>query len=320
MLRSLLMYLSRAAWMNRLLTGWGFSRRAAARFVAGETLEDALRVVAALNEKGIYATLDQLGEHILSIAEANRATDGILVILDEIRKADLCANVSIKLTQIGLEIDKEACRANLTRILQKGREVGNFVRIDMENSPYTEKTLALYNQMRQMGYAASSVGLVVQAYLYHAEQDLHALLENGTHFRLVKGAYDEPPSLAFPKKADVDANYDRLTHILLDASLTHLAETGRDGRVPPLAAIATHDEKRIVFARGYAKKIGLSESAMEFQMLYGIRRDLQEKLVCEGYPVRVYVPFGKNWAPYFMRRLAERPANLWFFVSNLFKK
>jgi proline dehydrogenase len=323
MLHSFLIYLSRAAWVSGLLSGWKFSRRAASRFVAGETIADALRVVQSLNEKGIYATLDQLGEHTTNAVEANRSTDGILAVLDEIQKANVAANISIKLTQIGLGLDGETCRANLVRILERARTYGNFVRIDMEDSPYTERTLSLYGEMLALGFDVETVGLVVQAYLYRAEKDVRNLLEKSTHFRLVKGAYLEPRELAFPQKSDVDANYDRLASLLIDASLAYASKTGKAGgagRIPALAAIATHDEKRIAFARKHAAQVGLPKSGLEFQMLYGIRRDLQEGLAEEGYPVRVYVPFGTHWVPYFMRRLAERPANIWFFVSSFFKK
>jgi len=321
MLRSLLLCLSQAAWANRLLAGWGLSRRVALRFVAGESVADALRAAKGLNEKGIHATLDQLGEHITSAAEAGRAADGVLAVLDEIQQAGVRANVSIKLTQIGLALDSgdATCRDNLVRILERARAHGNFVRIDMEDSPYTDRTLALFDEMLSLGFSLETVGLVVQAYLYRTETDVRALLGKSVRLRLVKGAYHEPSTLAFPQKSDVDANYDRLAALLIDTALARPASVGREGHLPALAAIATHDEKRIAFARSYAEKVGLSKNALEFQMLYGIRRDLQEALARAGYPVRVYVPFGTRWVPYFMRRLAERPANLWFFVSNLFR-
>lgn len=319
MLRSLLISLSRSAQARRLLTGWKLSRRVALRFVAGDTIQDALAVVKTLREKGIHTTLDQLGEHTTTATEANRSADGILATLDEIQKAALPANVSIKLTQIGLGLDDQTCRANLARILERARKYNNFIRIDMEDSPYTDATLALYVEMLALGFGVETVGLVAQAYLYRTEKDVQTLLERSVHFRLVKGAYQEPSGVAFPKKTDVDTNYDKLAALLLNASLTHPSQASRDGRIPPIAAIATHDEKRIAFARNYAQKIGLPKNGLEFQMLYGIRRDLQEALARDRYPVRVYVPFGPHWYPYFMRRLAERPANLWFFVSNIFK-
>ena len=321
MLRSFLIYLSKAAWAQKLVTRWSFAWRAASRFVAGEKAEDAIRVICALNDKGINATLDHLGEHTSTADEAANATEDILAILDEIDKAKVRANISIKLTQIGMGLDERICQQNLIRILERAREHKNFVRIDIEDTPYTDITISTDDAMLERDFTTQNVGMAVQAYLYRAEADTRALLEKGTRFRLVKGAYKEPPEKAYPKKADTDANYDLLSKILIDCNLK--MENNRvsaDGRVPPIPAIATHDEKRIDFAKQYAEKVGLPKDAIEFQMLYGIRRDLQEQLVREGYPVRVYVPFGTHWYPYFMRRLAERPANIWFFISNFFKK
>jgi proline dehydrogenase len=321
MLRSFFIYLSKATWAQKLITNWGFAWRMASRFVAGESCAEAIRGIRELNEKCINATLDQLGEHTSTVEEADRATDNILAVLDEIDKAGVRANVSIKLTQIGMGLDEEICQRNLMRILEQVRKHGNYVRIDMEDTPYTDTTLAIYYSMLQRGFNVSQVGMVVQSYLYRTEADVRKLLEYNTHMRLVKGAYKEPSDKAFPKKADVDANFDLLTKLMIDASLKIEAnKISADGRVPPIPAIATHDEKRIAFAKQYAEKVGLPKEALEFQMLYGIRRDLQEQLVKQGYPVRVYVPFGTHWYPYFMRRLAERPANIWFFVSNYFRK
>ncbi|HET9914701.1 MAG TPA: proline dehydrogenase family protein [Anaerolineales bacterium] len=321
MLRSFFIYLSKATWAQRLITNWGFAWRMASRFVAGESCADAIRAIRELNEKGINATLDHLGEHTSTVEEADRATEDVLTVLNEIDKAGVRANVSIKLTQIGMGLDEEICQRNLVRILEQARQYGNYVRIDMEDTPYTDTTLAIYYSMVQRGFTVSQVGMVVQSYLYRTEADVRKLLEYNTHMRLVKGAYKEPSEKAFPKKADVDANFDLLTKHMIDAALkVEDNKISADGRVPPIPAIATHDEKRISFARQYAEKVGLPKEALEFQMLYGIRRDLQEQLVKQGYPVRVYVPFGTHWYPYFMRRLAERPANIWFFVSNYFKK
>ena len=321
MLRSFLIYLSKAAWAQKLVTGWSFAWKAASRFVAGEKAEDAIRVVRVLNEKGINATLDHLGEHTSKAEEAANATEDILAILDEIDKARVRANVSIKLTQIGLSLDESICHQNLIHILERAQQLNNFVRIDIEDTPYTDLTISTYHAMQERGFTTQTMGMAVQSYLYRAEADVRALLEEGTRFRLVKGAYKEPADKAYPKKADVDANYDLLTKILIDCNFK--MEDNRlsaDGRVPPIPGIATHDEKRIAFAKQYAEKVGLPKDAIEFQMLYGIRRDLQDQLVREGYPVRVYVPFGTHWYPYFMRRLAERPANIWFFISNFFRK
>jgi proline dehydrogenase len=321
MLRSFLIYLSKAAWAQKLMTSWGIAWRVASRFVAGVTVGEAIRAIRELNENCINATLDQLGEHTSTAEEADRATEGILRVLDEIENAGVRANVSIKLTQIGMGLDEEICRQNLVRILEQVKKYGNFVRIDMEDTPYTDTTLSVYYSMLQRGFNVSQVGLVVQSYLYRTEADVRKLLEYNTHLRLVKGAYKEPTDKAFPKKTDVDANFDLLTKLMIDAACKIEAnKISADGRVPPIPAIATHDEKRIAFARQYAEKVGLPREALEFQMLYGIRRDLQDQLVKAGYPVRIYVPFGTHWYPYFMRRLAERPANIWFFVSNFFRK
>ena len=321
MLRSFLIYLSKAAWAQKLVTNWGIAWWAASRFVAGETAADAIRSIHQLNEKCINATLDHLGEHTSTIEEADRATEKILTVLREIDQAGVRSNVSIKLTQIGMGLDEEICRQNLVRILEHSRKHGNFIRIDMEDTPYTDITLSLFYSMLQRGFHVGQVGIVVQSYLYRTEADVRRLLEYGAHLRLVKGAYKEPADKAYPKKADVDANFDLLTKLMIDAACKIEVRTiSADGRVPPIPAIATHDEKRIEFAKQYAEKVGLQKDALEFQMLYGIRRDLQEKLVKQGYPVRVYVPFGTHWYPYFMRRLAERPVNIWFFVSNFLRK
>jgi proline dehydrogenase len=321
MLRSLLIYLSKAAWAQKLVTGWSFAWWAASRFVAGESIQDAIHVVQELNAKGINTTLDPLGEHTSSVEEANMEADTIVLVLDEINKAKVRSNISIKLTQIGMGLDEGICRQNLVRILNQARQHGNFIRIDIEDTPYTDVTISIYKGLLERGFTTREVGMAVQAYLYRAEADARSLLELGTRIRLVKGAYNEPVDKSYPKKADTDANYDLLTKILIDGALKIESNTlSEDGRVPPIPAIASHDEKRIEFAKQYAEKVGLPKNAIEFQMLYGIRRDLQEQLVREGYPVRVYIPFGREWYPYFMRRLAERPANIWFFISNFFRK
>ena len=319
MLRSFFIYLSKASWAQNLVTGWGFAWKTASRFIAGTKIEDAIVVIRELNSKGINVTLDHLGENTSKPEEASEATDVILNTLEEINKTKLCANVSIKLTQIGLGLDENLCGQNLERILVKAKEYGNFIRVDMEDTPYTDKTLSLYNQMRKKGY--KNTGIVLQSYLYRTEADARKLLEDKAPIRLVKGAYQEPEDKAFPKKADVDANYDLLTKLIIDAALDGNSPViSNDGCLPPLPAIATHDENRIAFAKQYIQKTNLPKAFVEFQMLYGIRRDLQEQLKKEGYPVRVYVPFGTHWYPYFMRRLAERPANVWFFISNFFRK
>lgn len=319
MLRSLLIYLSKAAWAQRIVTSWGLAWKVASRFIAGTKVEDAIRVIRELNAKGINVTLDHLGEHTNTPEEASDATAAITGTLDSIKKSGLCANVSIKLTQIGLGLDETVCRQNLERILLRAREYANFVRIDMEDTPYTDQTIGLCQAMRKSGF--KNTGIALQSYLYRTEADARKLLADGTPIRLVKGAYQEPADKAFPKKADVDANFDLLTKIMMDAALEAGAPPlSAEGCMPPIPAIGTHDVDRIAFAKHYADKIGLTKRAFEFQMLYGIRRDLQEQLVQEGYAVRVYVPFGTHWYPYFMRRLAERPANAWFFISNFFRR
>jgi len=319
MLRSFLIYLSKADWAKRLITRWNFTWRAASRFVAGSTVQEAIAVVKELNLKGINVTLDHLGESTTTRNEAIQATKDIVELLDQINQSDLRANVSVKLTQIGLSLDETLCSQNLEHIISKAGQNGNFVRIDMEDSPFTEKTINQYRQIRIKGY--ENTGIVIQSYLFRSEKDLADLLKDAARVRLVKGAYNEPHNLAFPKKADVDSNFDRLTSELIDGALAAGSPgLSPDGRIPPIPAIGTHDPRRIQFAREYAAKAGLPKQALEFQLLYGIRRDLQNQCLNEGYPVRIYVPYGTHWYPYFMRRLAERPANVWFFVSNFFRK
>lgn len=319
MLRSFLIYLSKAAWAQRMVSGWKFAWRAASRFVAGDTIDDAIGAVAELNSNGINVTLDHLGESTATREDAVKAADDIIELLDRIKTSGVRANVSVKLTQIGLALDETLCEQNLVRILTRANEYKNFVRIDMEDTPYTEQTIRMYREMRKKGF--QKTGIVVQSYLYRTEKDTRDLLGDGTSFRLVKGAYKEPANLAYPRKADVDANFDLLSQIMIDAARNAgCPAISADGHIPPIPAIGSHDPKRLDFAKVYAGKVGLPKNAIEFQMLFGIRRDLQQQLVKEGYPVRVYVPYGTHWYPYFMRRLAERPANVWFFISNFFRK
>ncbi|NMB67410.1 MAG: proline dehydrogenase [Chloroflexi bacterium] len=319
MLRAFFISLSKATWAQRWITRWGFAWRAASRFIAGENGEEAILAIKQLNESGILATLDHLGENTSSAAEARKSTDEILQVLDQIHISGVRSNVSIKLSQIGLLLDDELCQQNLVRILQKAQLTNNFVRIDMEDSSLTAKTLDALRWARAHGFF--NVGIVIQSYLHRSAADVRMLIEEGIRVRLVKGAYQEPASVAYPAKEDVDKAFDQLAELLLAGSLSSQMDSNRaDGRVPPLAAIASHDVKRIQFAREVQQKLGLPKEALEFQMLYGIRRDLQQELAAAGYPVRVYVPYGTHWYPYFMRRLAERPANVWFFISNFFKR
>lgn len=319
MFRSLLIYLSKAEWARRIVTGWKIAWRVAGRFVAGETADDAIRTIEELNQKGICATLDHLGENVTNPDEARQATEEVLAILDAIDQKGVKSGVSIKLSQFGLLLDEELCEQNLRHILERAQQRDNFVRIDMEDSPVTEVTLRLFRKMREEGFA-DTVGIVIQSYLYRSEDDIRQLMEKQARVRLCKGAYNEPAQVAFPRKADVDASFDLLAKMLIDGALeAGSPQVSECGCFPPIPAIATHDEARIEYAKAYAQEVGLPKEALEFQMLYGIRRNLQEQLVAEGYPVRVYVPYGTEWYPYFVRRLAERPANLWFFVSNFFR-
>ena len=318
MLRSFFVSLSRVSWAQRTITNWGVARRASARFVAGETVADAIQAVRALNSQGVRASLDHLGENTLNPADAQAATAEILAVLDEIENAGVQSNVSLKLSQIGLNLGEETCHANLLQILEKARSLGIFIRVDMEESTMTAKTIGMVFRMAQNGF--SNVGIVIQAYLRRSERDIQELLSLPVRVRLCKGAYQEPPEVAFPSKSEVDANYDKLARLLIvGASAQHTPPASDDGRTPPFPAIATHDPRRIQFALQTIEELKLPKNAVEFQMLYGIRRDLQQKLVGLGFPVRVYVPYGTHWFPYFMRRLGERPANIWFFASNYFR-
>jgi proline dehydrogenase len=320
MLRSFLIYMSRADWARQTITRWDFAWKAASRFVAGETLDQAIEAVRVLNGRGINVTLDHLGEHVTTADEARKATDDICKMADAIATSGARANISIKLTQIGLALDEQLCLENLRDLLGYARGRGIFVRIDMEDSPVVDTTLSIYRRMRD-DYGMDNTGVVIQAYLYRSAKDIEQAAKEGVRVRLCKGAYKEPAEVAFPRKADTDANYDLLARMLIDGAIVAGApRVSADGRVPPIPAIASHDPIRVANAKAYAASVGLPRDAIEFQMLYGIRRDLQDQLAKEMYPVRVYVPYGTQWYPYFVRRLAERPANVWFFVSNFFRR
>jgi proline dehydrogenase len=319
MFRSFFSYLSKATWARKIVTKWSFAWKMASRFIAGETLTDGINTIKQLNGKGINATLDHLGEHTDSPEQARKATADIIQAFDAIEQAGVHSNVSIKLTQIGLGVSFDLCLENLSLLLDKARSYNSFVRIDMEDSPVTQRTLDILQTTRHRGY--DNVGIVIQAYLYRSEDDIRKLMEDCFKVRLCKGAYKEPANIAYPKMQDVNANYDRCSALLINGALSNdCPKVTPDGKIPPIPGLATHDPKRIELAKVYANKVGLPKDALEFQMLNGIRRDLQEQLVKEGYWVRVYVPYGTEWYPYFMRRLAERPANLWFFISNFFHR
>jgi proline dehydrogenase len=316
MVRSFFSYLSKAAWARKIVMHSSIVWRMASRFIAGVTLDDGIRTIQQLNSKGINATLDHLGEDTDSPEKASQATADILQAFDAIERAGVRANVSIKLTQIGLGIGSDLCVENLERILEKARGYNNFVRIDMEDSTATQRTLDALHSVRQHGY--ENVGIVIQAYLYRSEDDIQKLLEECFRIRLCKGAYTESSKVAFPRMKDINSNYDRCASLLVNGALSRdCPRISSDGKIPPVAGLATHDAKRIDYAKLYAEKVGLPKDAMEFQMLNGIRRDLQVQLVKEGYFVRVYVPYGTEWYPYFMRRIAERPADLLFLFPAI---
>ncbi len=278
------------------------ARRLAARFVAGDSLADALEAGRRINREGISLTLDHLGENVTSLEEAEASSNVYLRALDELCGHEINGNVSLKLSQFGIDISEQACRANVERVVARAKALGNFVRVDMESSEYTDRTLQLVTDLHAQHGA---VGTVIQAYLYRSEKDIEMLCRRGIRVRLCKGAYLEPPEVAFQAKAGVDRNFVQLMRILLV-----------DGTYP---AIATHDEKIIGEAENFVCARNIPPESFEFQMLYGIRRDLQRRLVTQGYRLRLYVPFGKAWYPYFMRRLAERPANVAFLARNFFR-
>jgi proline dehydrogenase len=278
------------------------AKRLATRFVAGDTLEQALAVSRRLKDEGISVTLDHLGESVSSLAEAAEARDVYLRTLDAVHTAGVGGNVSLKLTQFGLDFSYEECLANVGQLIRRADQLGSFVRVDMESSEYTQRTLDLVEELHSR---YPRVGVVIQAYLYRSKADVEKLCDHRIRVRLCKGAYLEPETVAFPEKSDVDRNFVELMKVLLDR-----------GDYP---AIATHDPAMIEATKRHAAARNLPKDAFEFQMLYGIRRDLQSQLVRDGYRLRLYVPFGKAWYPYYMRRLAERPANLLFIVRNLFR-
>jgi len=307
MMRSILLWLSRNKTVRGWTTRWGFARRAARRFVAGETIEEAIQAIRELSTLGITATLDHLGENVETAADAARATEDYMKALDAIATGGVQSHISVKLTALGLDLGDEVCRANVVRILTKAKGIGTLVTIDMESTEYTDRTLAIFRDLRR---EFGNVGIVIQAYLYRSEADIVALCKEGAHVRLCKGAYKEPPIHAFPNKADVDASYARLMKMLLSPKARANKTFG---------AIATHDVKMIEATCQYAQEQLVPRDEFEFQMLHGIRRDLQKELAADGYGMRVYVPYGTEWYPYFMRRLAERPANIWFIVSNFLR-
>jgi proline dehydrogenase len=302
-LRATLLKAAGSKTLRRQMTSNPVARRVVRRFVAGATLDDAERVVRALNAEGISVALDHLGENTTSEAQARAAAASYLAALDRIQEQGLDANISVKLTALGLDIAGQLAAEETARVAARGKEVGAMVGVDMEAHPYVDRTLDLVEQLKA---SYDDVGVCLQAYLYRTGEDLARLNRAGVPVRLVKGAYQEPPEVAWPDKRQVDDAYARLLEPLLAAN--------------PYPMVATHDPRLQRLTKTLAAKLGRDRSSFEFQMLYGVRRDLQQQVVAEGYRLRVYVPYGDEWYPYFMRRLAERPANLYFFLSNLVKK
>lgn len=305
MLRGSLLWLSERNGVFDFVKGNSVARKMASRFVAGETPDTAIEAVTEINSTNLTASLDLLGESVTNEQEAVSARVEIVDVLERIKETGVDANVSIKLTQMGLDLDLDSCAGNMRALLEVARKHDIFVRIDMESSQYTERTLNLFREQLYPEFG-DLVGVVIQTCLYRAAQDVEDLINQGARVRLVKGAYAELASVAFPDKRDVDATYATLTERLLS-----------EGNYP---AIATHDESLIDHARTYARERDIGPERFEFQMLYGVRRDLQQSLRQAGYNVRVYVPYGTQWYPYLMRRLAERPANIAFMIGNVFKE
>jgi len=305
MLRKTLLYLSNQQRVFTFVRRNRLARRMASRFVAGETIEDAMGAVRALNTRGITASLDLLGESVHREEEARATAQAYLDILDRIQANKLDANVSLKLTAMGLDVSEELCVANMQMVLERAQQYDSFVRLDMESSQYTDRTLHMFEHRLYPSYP-KNVGIVLQSYLRRTAADVEFANRLGCRVRICKGAYQEPPTVAFPDKRDVDESYVRCMQALMT-----------DGNYP---GIATHDERMIAEAKRFAAEKGIASHRYEFQMLYGVRRDLQEQLVREGYRMRVYVPFGTQWYPYLMRRLAERPANVAFMTGNVVKE
>jgi proline dehydrogenase len=304
-LRSFFIALSHNKPLRRFSESSRAGKRLSSRFVAGMEIEDALRVSEALNKQGMSVSLDSLGESVTSEAEAEAAAAIYHKLLDEIAARRLDANISMKLTQMGLNLSPALAESIAENVAQHAQAAGSFVRIDMEDSVLTGQTLEMVRRIHRKPGMRGVIGIVIQAYLYRSEADIEQLVADGIRVRLCKGAYQEPAEVAFPLKADVDKNYVRLSHLLLASPVYH--------------GLATHDEAMIAAIKSYTGERGIDPARFEFQMLYGVRRDLQRQLVQEGYNVRVYVPFGNDWYPYFMRRLAERPANVLFLARNFFR-
>ena len=306
MLRAFFIWLSESRSLRAVAERSPMGRRVSTRFVAGTKLDDAMAATEAVNRRGISVSIDNLGENVTNPDEARHSAQLYHQLLDAIHDRGLNANVSLKLTHMGLDVDEALARDLVSGLVAKAAAHGSFVRVDMEGSPYTQRTLDFVRELHRRPGHAGHVGAVIQSYLKRSEQDVAALLGERIRIRLCKGAYQEPADIAFHKKSDVDASYIRLTKTLLASGVYH--------------GIATHDVKIIRATIDFARAERIPPDAFEFQMLYGIRRDLQEKLVRDGWSLRIYIPFGTEWYPYFMRRLAERPANAFFILKNMFRR
>jgi proline dehydrogenase len=306
-LRAGFISLSENRWLRTLAERSSLGRRISARFIAGTQVKDALRVTATVNQSGPSVSVDNLGENVTTAEEARASAQLYHQLLDQIAERKLNANVSLKLTHMGFDVDEKLARDLVAGLVQKAAAMTppNFVRVDMEGSVYTQRTLDFVHELHRLPGNQGCVGAVIQSYMRRAEKDIEKLLSDGIRIRLCKGAYKEPPQIAFPQKSEVDANYVKLMKVLLKSGIYH--------------GLATHDENIIDQAKSFATREQISRDSFEFQMLYGIRRDLQQRLVREGWRMRVYVPFGTEWYPYFMRRLAERPANVLFVARNLLR-
>jgi len=307
MLRTFFVRLSENPTLRNFAERSSLGRRVSSRFVAGTEIADAVRATQAINRAGMSVTIDNLGENVTNPDEARESAQLYHQILEAVAANQLNANISLKLTHMGLDVDEKLARDIVSGLVAKAASMNppGFVRVDMEGSPYTQRTLDFVHELHRMPGNSNSVGTVIQAYLKRSESDIEKLLAENIRIRLCKGAYKEPPEIAFPAKSDVDANYVKLMKILMKSGIYH--------------GLATHDENIIHQAQAFAASEKLSRDSFEFQMLYGIRRDLQRKLVKEGWRLRIYIPFGTEWYPYFMRRLGERPANVFFIARNLLR-
>ena len=305
MLRALFISLSESRSLRAIAEKSAIGRRISTRFVAGTQVEDVLRATKAINQAGATVSIDNLGENVTNVEEARESAGLYHQLLDDIARLGLKANISLKLTHMGLDIDEKLARELVAGLVAKAASLRSFVRVDMEGSPYTQRTLDFVHELHRMPGNRGVVGTVIQSYLHRSEQDVNDLLAQGIRIRLCKGAYKEPPEIAFQKKSEVDANYVKLMKILMKSGIYH--------------GLATHDEAIIKEAKAFATREKIARDSFEFQMLHGIRRDLQQQLVRDGWGMRVYIPFGTEWYPYFMRRLAERPANVFFIVKNFFR-